>query len=56
MTRITAELKEQHKQESGGYADVILANLFEDTILLLENGDEREDPFGGKYGPVNDYF
>lgn len=59
MQSIITSLENKNKHSTGlwsYYADFILSNLFESTLLLLENGSERVDTQGITKGPLTAYF
>jgi len=59
MHSIQKELQQQVEPASGlwsYYADILLSNLFEGSIYLLANGQERVNAKGEASGPISDYF
>jgi hypothetical protein len=59
MQEIIADLESSSTPSTGlwsYYADFMLSNLFESTVLLLENGSERKESDGITKGPLTTYF
>lgn len=59
MKEIIADLESSSIPSTGlwsYYADFMLSNLFESSVLLLENGSERKESDGITEGPLTAYF